>query len=196
MSAFFCFQMARRQALKGEAPDLNHKDIIKRMTEEWKALNDAEKQQYVERSNDEKNRYEGQMRIYKEQKAKEVATQKAIAAEEKLAGKKRPAQAPPAQAAAAAPAKATEAPKKSAKKAATPDAPVAPAAAASEKKKASKPATPANVAVATPAGKKSAKATPAPAASAKKADAKASAKKKISAKAATPKKPASAKKTP
>jgi len=29
MSAFFCFQMARRQALKGEAPDLNHKDIIK-----------------------------------------------------------------------------------------------------------------------------------------------------------------------
>ena len=44
------------------------------MTEEWKALNDAEKEQYVERSNGEKNRYEGQMRIYKEQKAKEVAT--------------------------------------------------------------------------------------------------------------------------
>ena len=29
MSAFFCFQMARRQGLKGEAPGLNHKDIIK-----------------------------------------------------------------------------------------------------------------------------------------------------------------------
>lgn len=61
------------------------------MTEEWKALNDAEKQQYVERSNNEKHRYEGQMRVYKEHKAKEVAAQKAIAAEEKLAGKKRPA---------------------------------------------------------------------------------------------------------
>ena len=61
------------------------------MTEEWKALNDVEKQQYVERSNGEKNRYEGQMRVYKEHKAKEVAAQKAAAAEEKLAGKKRPA---------------------------------------------------------------------------------------------------------
>jgi hypothetical protein len=29
MSAFFCFQMARRQGLKNEAPGLNHKDIIK-----------------------------------------------------------------------------------------------------------------------------------------------------------------------
>ena len=29
MSAFFCFQMARRQGLKDEAPGLNHKDIIK-----------------------------------------------------------------------------------------------------------------------------------------------------------------------
>jgi hypothetical protein len=29
MSAFFCFQMARRQGLKKEAPGLNHKDIIK-----------------------------------------------------------------------------------------------------------------------------------------------------------------------
>lgn len=29
MSAFFCFQMARRQHLKNQAPDLNHKDIIK-----------------------------------------------------------------------------------------------------------------------------------------------------------------------
>ena len=29
MSAFFCFQMARRAGLKEEAPELNHKDIIK-----------------------------------------------------------------------------------------------------------------------------------------------------------------------
>lgn len=29
MSAFFCFQMARRAGLKVEAPELNHKDIIK-----------------------------------------------------------------------------------------------------------------------------------------------------------------------
>lgn len=29
MSAFFCFQMARRNGLKHEAPELNHKDIIK-----------------------------------------------------------------------------------------------------------------------------------------------------------------------
>jgi hypothetical protein len=29
MSAFFCFQMARRPVLKEQAPELNHKDIIK-----------------------------------------------------------------------------------------------------------------------------------------------------------------------
>lgn len=29
MSAFFCYQSARRDALKKEAPELNHKDIIK-----------------------------------------------------------------------------------------------------------------------------------------------------------------------
>jgi hypothetical protein len=29
MSAFFCYQQARRDPLKKEAPELNHKDIIK-----------------------------------------------------------------------------------------------------------------------------------------------------------------------
>ena len=29
MSAFFCYQQARRDPLKREAPELNHKDIIK-----------------------------------------------------------------------------------------------------------------------------------------------------------------------
>lgn len=59
MSAFFCFQMARRAGLKAEAPELNHKDIIKRMTEEWKVLTDVEKVPYVAASDREKQRYEG-----------------------------------------------------------------------------------------------------------------------------------------
>jgi HMG (high mobility group) box len=29
MSAFFCYQQARRENLKSEAPNLDHKDIIK-----------------------------------------------------------------------------------------------------------------------------------------------------------------------
>ena len=29
MSAFFCYQQARREPLKKEAPNLDHKDIIK-----------------------------------------------------------------------------------------------------------------------------------------------------------------------
>jgi hypothetical protein len=29
MSAFFCYQQARRPSLKQEVPDLNHKDIIR-----------------------------------------------------------------------------------------------------------------------------------------------------------------------
>jgi HMG (high mobility group) box len=43
------------------------------MTEEWKSLTDAEKEQYVRQSNNEKSRYEGQMQAYKVVKAAEVA---------------------------------------------------------------------------------------------------------------------------
>ena len=67
------------------------------MTEEWKVLTEEEKRPYVENSNREKERYDGQMKVFREKKQKEAAIEKAAAAEakaaEKLAGAKRPASA-------------------------------------------------------------------------------------------------------
>jgi hypothetical protein len=68
------------------------------MTEEWKALTDEDKAQHVAASDREKQRYEGEMKVFKEKKAKEAAAEKAAAAEkpaEKVAGAKRPASAAP-----------------------------------------------------------------------------------------------------
>jgi hypothetical protein len=67
------------------------------MTEEWKALTDDEKVQYVGASNREKQRYEGEMRVFRDKKARELAAEKAqtVVAKpaEKLVGAKRPASA-------------------------------------------------------------------------------------------------------
>ena len=41
------------------------------MTEEWKALNDQQKEEYVGLSNREKARYDQEMRIFKDRQAKE-----------------------------------------------------------------------------------------------------------------------------
>ncbi len=46
MSAFFCFQMNRRAALKEEAPELNHKDIIKVGRTFWCTSSDLKRYLY------------------------------------------------------------------------------------------------------------------------------------------------------
>lgn len=43
------------------------------MTEEWKALNDDQKVQYNAMSGREKERYEREMRVFREKQAKEAA---------------------------------------------------------------------------------------------------------------------------
>jgi len=65
MSAFFCYQTQRRKDLKNEQPNLNHKDIVKRMTDEWKAMTDADKHRYDLMKDQQKERYEKEMREYK-----------------------------------------------------------------------------------------------------------------------------------
>jgi hypothetical protein len=192
--------MARRAGLKGEAPELNHKDIIKRMTEEWKALTDDEKVQYVGASNREKQRYEGEMRVFRDKKARELAAEKAQAVvakpAEKLVGAKRPASAATAKGEGKASKKSKGAP---AGATVAPAAPVAPAQPASTPAQA--PAQAATLVVkkggksATP-GKKSATKASTPAKKPAEA-AKASAKKKETpAKAPTPAKKSTAKKSP
>jgi hypothetical protein len=50
------------------------------MTEEWKALTDVQKVPYDNLSNNEKQRYEREMKVYKEKKAKEGINAAAAAA--------------------------------------------------------------------------------------------------------------------
>ena len=67
------------------------------MTEEWKALTDVEKVDHNAASDREKQRYEQQMRVYKDKKAREAAAAAAHGgevADGKVVGKKRPATAP------------------------------------------------------------------------------------------------------
>ena len=63
------------------------------MTEEWKSFTDDAKKPYHDLSQKEKDRYEREMREYKEKLAKEAAV--SGDKEDKLAGKKRPATATP-----------------------------------------------------------------------------------------------------
>lgn len=131
------------------------------MTEEWKALTDDEKAQYVAASDREKQRYEGEMRIFRDKKAKEAAIEKAAAVEakvgEKLAGAKRPASAATAKGEGKASKKSKNAP---AAAPATPAAPAQPApvqapvaAAVPKKVKAATPGKKSATKVATPAKK-------------------------------------------
>jgi|LauGreDrversion4_2_1035121.scaffolds.fasta_scaffold418286_1 hypothetical protein len=84
------------------------------MTEEWKALTDAEKGDFVAASNREKQRYEGEMNVFREKKAREAAIEKAAAAEakaaDKVVGAKRPASAATAKGEGKASKKSKEAP--------------------------------------------------------------------------------------
>jgi hypothetical protein len=164
------------------------------MTEEWKALTDDEKVQYVGASNREKQRYEGEMRVFREKKAKELAAEKASAVitkpAEKLVGAKRPASAATAKGEGKASKKSKVAPAAAPVAPAAPAHPVlapspAPAAALVEKK--GKSATP---------GKKSATKASTPAKKSAEGT-KASAKKKETpVKAATPAKKSTTKKSP
>lgn len=59
------------------------------MTEEWKVLTDAQKEDYVAASNREKERYEREMKVYKAKKANEQKAAASGDVGEKIVGKKR-----------------------------------------------------------------------------------------------------------
>lgn len=80
------------------------------MTEEWKALNDDQKVQYDQMSGREKDRYEREMKVYREKMAREAPP--AAEKEEKIAGKKRPASSTPQKSKAKEEKKGKEAPAK------------------------------------------------------------------------------------
>ena len=68
ISAYFFYNQERREQLKKEKPELDNKELIKVMSEEWNKLTDAQKKPYVQKAEDDKKRYNQEMEEYNKKK--------------------------------------------------------------------------------------------------------------------------------
>ena len=73
ISAYFFYNQERREKLKKEQPDLDNKDLIRAMSEEWNKLTDEEKKPYVKKAEADKKRYLEEMKAYEERNKQEYA---------------------------------------------------------------------------------------------------------------------------
>ena len=68
LSPFALYNQERIRSLKKEKPELNNKEIIKKMSEEWNALSDEKKKPYIAKAEADKKRYETEKKAYDEKK--------------------------------------------------------------------------------------------------------------------------------
>ena len=73
MSAFFCFQKAKREEVKKANPSLQNKELVQKMSEEWRALDAKGKEPYDKLAVIEKEKYAKEKKIYDEKKKEEEA---------------------------------------------------------------------------------------------------------------------------
>ena len=64
ISAYFFFQRERREILKNEKPDFENRQIVALMRVEWMRMSNDEKKVYVDKSEEDKKRYEREIAIY------------------------------------------------------------------------------------------------------------------------------------
>ena len=64
ISAFFFYNKERREKLKKEQPNLDNKEIIKTMSDEWNKLSEEKKKPYVAKAEADKKRYEAEKKAY------------------------------------------------------------------------------------------------------------------------------------
>ena len=77
ISAFFFYNKERRPILKKEQPNLDNKEIIKKMSEEWNALSEDKKKPYVAKAEADKKRYAKEKEEYdKTHKVEKNSTKK------------------------------------------------------------------------------------------------------------------------
>ncbi|KAI1697141.1 HMG (high mobility group) box domain-containing protein [Ditylenchus destructor] len=67
LSAFFFFSNDKRSMVQQEHPDYKVGQIAQELGKYWKALSDEERQIYERRAQEDKGRYEEEMRIYRQQ---------------------------------------------------------------------------------------------------------------------------------
>lgn len=54
----------RREAIRVEFPDMHHLDVTKKIGEEWTVLSDEQKKPYLDAANEDKIRYQNEMKEY------------------------------------------------------------------------------------------------------------------------------------
>jgi hypothetical protein len=64
MSAFFCFQMGRRDSLKKERPGLSITELVSEMSKEWNSFGESDKIIFNKMAEEEKIRYEREKKAY------------------------------------------------------------------------------------------------------------------------------------
>ena len=72
LSAFMFYSQGARSGVIAENPGIKFGEIGKIVGADWKAMNDDEKQDYVEMERKDKERYETELRQFKQQKAQEL----------------------------------------------------------------------------------------------------------------------------
>ena len=75
ISAYFFYIKERRESITKEQPNLNNKEIVKKMSEEWNALSDKKKP-YVQKAEADKKRYETEKAVYDKKKKEEKSSKK------------------------------------------------------------------------------------------------------------------------
>ncbi len=68
LSAYFFYIQERREALKKEKPSLDNKELIRTMGEEWNKLSDEEKKPYSKMAENDKKRYQDELKAYEKKK--------------------------------------------------------------------------------------------------------------------------------
>jgi hypothetical protein len=67
---FFFYQQERREDLKNENPDLNHKEIVSKLGEEWRQLTDEKKRPFLSKAETDQKRYEKEKKLFISQQPK------------------------------------------------------------------------------------------------------------------------------
>jgi len=81
LSAYFFYLLERRESLKRQQPNLDHKELIKTMGLEWNEMSDEKKKPYQEKSNEDHIRFDREKAEY-EQRKKEIYGKKKGESEE------------------------------------------------------------------------------------------------------------------
>ena len=76
LSAYFFYLLERRESLKRQQPNLDHKELIKTMGLEWNEMSEEKKKPYQEKSVEDHIRFEREKAEYDQRKKERLEKRK------------------------------------------------------------------------------------------------------------------------